>query len=102
LEGYVKKIKVQKEEVQKQRVKVNEAHGKTKEKMAEVNELTKKIKGEANEVETYFKKIKKEVETKLNSDTLSMFAKEKATTELKIIVPEALAFFLKWSSYKIR
>ena len=94
LEGYVKKIKVQKEEVQKQRVKVNEAHGKTKEKMAEVNELTKKIKGEANEVETYFKKIKKEVETKLNSDTLSMFAKEKATTELKIIVPEALAFFL--------
>ena len=94
LEGYVKKIKVQKEEVQKQRVKVNEAHGKTKEKMAEVNELAKKIKGEANEVETYFKKIKKEVETKLNSDTLSMFAKEKATNELKIIVPEALAFFL--------
>ena len=94
LEGYVKKIKVQKEEVQKQRVKVNEAHGKTKEKMAEVNELAKKIKGETNEVETYFKKIKKEVETKLNSDTLSMFAKEKATSELKIIVPEALAFFL--------
>ena len=48
LEGYVKKIKVQKEEVQKQRVKVNEAHGKTKEKMAEVNELAKKIKGEIN------------------------------------------------------
>ena len=94
LEGYVKKIKVQKEEVQRQRVKVNEAHGKTKEKMAEVNELAKKIKGEANEVETYFKKIKKEVETKLNSDTLSMFAKEKATNDLKIIVPEALAFFL--------
>ena len=94
LEGYVKKIKVQKEEVQRQRVKVNEAHGKTKEKMAEVNELAKKIKGEANEVETYFKKIKKEVETKLNSDTLSMFAKEKATSDLKMIVPEALAFFL--------
>ena len=43
--GYVKKIKVQKEEVQKQRNKVNEAHGKTKEKMTEVNELAKKIKG---------------------------------------------------------
>ena len=94
LEGYVKKIKVQKEEVQKQRVKVNEAHGKTKEKMAEVNELAKKIKGEANEVETTYRKIKKEVDTKLNPDTLSMFAKEKATNELKIIVPEALAYFL--------
>ena len=91
---YVKKIKVQKEEVQKQRNRVNEAHGKTKEKMTEVNELAKKIKGEANEVETAFKKIKKEVETKLSSDTLSMFAKEKATNELKWIVPEALAFFL--------
>ena len=85
---------MQKEEVQKQRVKVNEAHGKTKEKMAEVNELAKKIKGEANEVETTYRKIKKEVDTKLNPDTLSMFAKEKATNELKIIVPEALAYFL--------
>ena len=94
LEGYVKKIKVQKEEVQKQRNRVNEAHGKTKEKMAEVNELAKKIKGEANEVETKFKKIKKEVETKLSSDTLSMFSKEKATSELKWIVPQALAFLL--------
>ena len=73
---------------------MNEAFGKTKEKMAEVNELTNKIKGERNEVETYFKKIKKEVESKLSPDTLSMFAKEKATNELKIIVPEALAYLL--------
>ena len=93
LEGYVKKIKVQKEEVQKQRVKVNEAHGKTKEKMAEASELAIKIKGEANEVETFFKKVKKEVESKLTSDTLNKFAKEKPT-EYKVIIPEALAFLL--------
>ena len=62
--------------------------------MAEVNELAKKIKGEANEVETKFKRVIKEVEPKLSPDTLSMFAKEKATNELKTIVPEALAFLL--------
>ena len=85
---------MQKEEVQKQRNRVNEAHGKTKEKMAEVNELAKKIKGEANEVENALKKIKKEVEKELSSDSLLKLAKEKATSETKWIIPEALAFLL--------
>ena len=62
--------------------------------MAEVNELAKNIKGEANEVETLFRKVKKEVESKLSSDTLSKFAKEKVTNEYKGIVPEAVAFLL--------
>ena len=61
--------------------------------MAEASELAIKIKGEANEVETFFKKVKKEVESKLTSDTLNKFAKEKPT-EYKTIIPEALAFLL--------
>ena len=95
LEEKVRVIKIKKEELTKQQSKVNEVFIQSKGKKKEVEQLLNKINSERDACQRKFEGIKEQVKEKLSSDTLSLFAKEKATSELKIIVPEALAYFLK-------
>jgi peptidoglycan hydrolase CwlO-like protein len=93
LEGYVKDIKIKKEEVSKQQVKVNEVLIQAKGKKKEVEQLLNKINYQMDISQRRFEGIKEQVKEKLSSDTLALFAKEKPN-QYKTIVPEALAYFL--------
>ena len=94
LEEYVIQINIKKEDVDKQKTKVKEVMAQAAIKKSQVEKLLASINAQKEKCQLKFEDVKKEVKEKLSSDTLALFAKEKVTNELKVIVPEALAYFL--------
>ena len=94
LEEYVKQINVKKDDVDKQKTKVKEVMSQAALKKTQVEKLLSSINAQKEKCQVKFEQVKAEVKEKLSSDTLALFAKEKVTSELKVIVPEALAYFL--------